>query len=335
MVNVKVLDRRRKSVRNIRKITRTMELISTAQFKRAMDRSMAINAYTLRLVNLVEHLTQVGVEVTHPLLRDRDEVKQAALLVLSSNRGLCGGYNSSLLRLAIPRWKEISHELGDGAMLEVSGKRGINACKFRGIVVSTTYTQFEDKPSFDEVNALATRYLEDYLSGRLDRLEIVYTRFISLSRQRAVREVLLPLTQLTSKDTIPLDAPMLSTRDDGSQMTDAEMKKAAMIKSAQEKFAKSSRKSDGVAGNEIPFEFYPSAESIMDEAITTAFRVKFFKCFLDAAVNEQIARMVAMKAATDNATKMIGELSRKYNRARQSKITGELLEIVGGADAVN
>ena len=332
MANTKKLDRRRKSVRNIRKITKTMELIATAQFKRAMDRSMAINAYTRRIVTLVGHLKHAGVEVVHPLLKEHKQTERTVLLVLSSNRGLCGGYNAGVLRLATPRIKEMREECSDGFSLEISGKRGISFYKFRGVPIATTFTHFEDKPQFEEVNELANRYMEDYMTGKIDRLEIVYTKFVSMSKQVPVHETLLPMTRLIgSEDTIDLNAKDDSNR----QKSEAELKKEAMVRAAQSKLAKSSSALGEGGGDEIPFEFYPSIESIMEEAVTTAFKVKLFKCFLDAAVNEQIARMIAMKAANDNAQKMIDSLGRAYNRARQGKITSELTELVGGAEALS
>ncbi len=291
MAKARALDRRRKSIRSIRKITRTMELISTARFKRAMDRTIAASAYTKRITLLVGHLARSGLEVTHPLLQTHPEKKSAMLLVLSANRGLCGGYNSSILRLAYPRWEELTN-IWERATLEVAGKRGISAFRFRKIQPDQTFTHFEDKPSFAEVDVLATRYLEAYVAGALDRLDVVYTKFESLSRQHAVVETLLPLADLGA-------AP-------------AEEERTA-----------------------VPYEFLPSAASILEEVVPTSFRVKLFKCFLDAAVSEQIARMVAMKAATENADGMISHLSMAYNRARQGQITSELLEIIGGAEALS
>jgi len=157
MAKARTLDRRRKSVRNIRKITRTMELIATARFKRAMDRATAAAAYTQRITKLVRDLARTGLTVRHPLLEPRTEVRRAVLLVLTANRGLCGGYNSSVLRQAYARRKELL-ETGGELQVEVSGKRGISAFRFRKIAPDETYTHFEDRPAFDEVDVLASRY---------------------------------------------------------------------------------------------------------------------------------------------------------------------------------
>ena len=164
MAKARALDRRRKSIRSIRKITRTMELISTAQFKRAMDRATAATAYTRRITALVGHLAHSGLEVTHPLLQPRPEPKRALLLVLAANRGLCAGYNGNVVRLANARYRELRDTVPE-VRLEVAGKRGISAFRFRKIQPDESFTHFEDKPSFAEVDVLASRYLADFVGG--------------------------------------------------------------------------------------------------------------------------------------------------------------------------
>jgi len=199
MAKARALDRRRKSIRSIRKITRTMELISTARFRKAMDRAVAASAYTKRITALVSHLTTAGLEVKHPLLEAHADTSKSVLLVLSANRGLCGGYNGSVLRLGLSQLKQLQATVPD-VRLEVTGKRGISAFRFRRIEIAERFTQFDDKPSFAEVEVLASRYLEWYQSGRLDRLDIIYTKFESLGRQYAVAETLLPLPKLGGDD---------------------------------------------------------------------------------------------------------------------------------------
>jgi F-type H+-transporting ATPase subunit gamma len=292
MAKARALDRRRKSVRNIRKITRTMELIATARFKKAMDRATASTAYTRRITQLVTNLVHSGLEVRHPLLEGRETTKSATLLVLTANRGLCGGYNGNVLRMAMTRWEELQRTVPK-ASLEVSGKRGLAAFKYRGITPDHKYTHFEDKPSYGEVELLANRYLESYITGQLDRLDVAYMRFENISRQSPVIETLLPLGTLSGA-----------------------------AKPADEK-------------HQTQYEFLPSAASILEEVVPASFKVRLFKCFLDAAVSEQIARMVAMKSATENADELIRSLSMTYNRARQGQITSELLDIVGGVEALN
>lgn len=295
MAKARTLDKRRKSIRNIRKITRTMELVATAQFRRAMERAIAADAYTKRIAALVGDLARAGLKVSHPLLFERSEPKTTALLVLTANRGMCGGYNSAILRMAHRRHGELA---GDGQEILhlVSGTRGATYMKYRRVRIDEFYGQFDHKPTFEEVNEIAEKLLADYLAGKIDRLEVVYTKFVSLSKQYATIETLLPLTELTA--------------DTGSEQATEEKKGG------------------------VDYEFLPSPESILEEVVPMAFKMKLFKCFLDAAVSEQIARRVAMKAATENADSMISNLTTTYNRARQSQITNEIIEVVSGASAM-
>ncbi len=317
MAKARALDKRRKSIRNIRKITRTMELIATARFKKAMDRAHAASAYTRRITQLVADLAASGLEVSHPLLKPRKKPERAVLLLLTANRGLCGGYNGAVQRAGFNRLTELAAQAPHVA-LEVSGRRGIAACKFRNISPAASYTNFEDKPSFEEVETLANRYLEAYAAGKLDRLDVAYMQFENVSRQSVVVETLLPLGSLDVAGTAPAKAKDHSPTP-GHGQTSAAASPGA-------------RKS---AGGATIYEFLPSAESILEEVVPTSFKVKLFKCFLDAAVSEQVARMVAMKSATKSAGDRIKDLSMKYNRARQSQITGEIMEIIGGVEALN
>ncbi|MDC0279023.1 ATP synthase F1 subunit gamma [bacterium] len=295
MANARALDKRRKSIRNIRKITRTMELIATARYKKAMDRAHAVTAYTDRLSQIVSSLAAAGTEVDHPLLQPRENPKAVRVLVLSSNRGLCGGYNAGVLRATMPRIQELESSIGS-VSVDVSGKRGINGLKFRGVETAENYTQFEDQPAYDEVEKIASGYLEQYITGQFDRLDVIYTKFISTSRQIATIETLLPFGSF-----------------------DEEISGAGASEDSS---------------SQSQFEFLPTAQSILEEVVPTSFKAKLFKCFLDAAVSEQVARMIAMKGATESAGDMINQLSMTYNRARQSQITGEIMEIIGGVEAL-
>ena len=272
-----------------------MELIATARFKKAMDRAIAANDYTKRITSVVSDLARAGLEVSHPLLETPDTTNSATLLVLTGNRGLCGGYNGNALRMGVKTREALMAEV-ENFRLEVSGKRGISGFKFREIDVDEAFTQFDDQPQYAEVEAIADRYLQDYAAGKLHRLDVTYTSFESVAKQQIVTETLLPLGKIEGADT-PVDP-------------------------------------DVAAGSASLYEFVPSAESILEEVVPASFKIKLFKCFLDAAVSEQVARMVAMKSATENANEMIKMLSRTYNRARQSQITGEIMEVIGGVEAL-
>src|SRR5689334_17367486 len=161
MANTRVLVKRRKAVRNIRKITRTMELIATARFKKAMDRATQAAAYTSKIAELASDLAQSAAGFAHPLMETREVRKTGVLLVLTSNRGLCGGYNSGVLKLAQHKIRE-ARDAGQTLILEVSGKRGLNFLRFQRLKADQSYTHFEDKPRFDEVDVLAARFIRMY-----------------------------------------------------------------------------------------------------------------------------------------------------------------------------
>ncbi len=292
MAKARAIVKRLKAIKNIRKITRTMELIATGRFKKAMDRASHAAAYTKKISEIVADLSRANLEISHPLLEARPEPRVTALLALTSNRGLCGGYNAGVLRLVLARIREV-RQTGEVLKLEVSGKRGINFVKFQALTAEKTYTQFEDKPTFAEVEALADRFIEAFVSKKIDRLQIAYTRFESASRQVATLETLLPIGSLQTQSQAAAHDPRA-----------------------------------------VEYEFLPSSGEILKEIVPAAFKARLFKCFLDAAVSEQIFRRVAMKAATENADDIIGSLSQLYNRARQTQITSELSEIIGGAAAL-
>jgi len=291
MAKARAIIKRLKAVKNIRKITRTMELIATARFKKAMDRASEAAAYTRKISEIVADLSTADLSFSHPLLTQPEEQTRNVLLVLTSNRGLCGGYNGAVLRLVAQRLKQASAGQED-LSLEVAGKRGINFLKFQGCEFAQTYTGFEDKPTFDEVEQIANRFIDGFIAGDIHRVDVAYTKFESASRQTAVLETLLPIGVLGDDEN------------------------------------------DGDSRSAVDYEFLPSPEDILEEIVPAAFKARLFKCFLDAAVSEQIARMVAMKGATENAGDMISNLSMQYNRARQSQITSELSEIIGGAAAL-
>ena len=294
MAKTRVLVKRRKAIRNIVKITRTMELIAAARFKKAMDRAVEADAYTRKIAELAADLSGSATNVQHPLLEKRDTVKNSVLLVISSNRGLCGGYNASILREATAHLRSLQAE-GVAVRLELSGKRAIAYYRHQGIAAAQRYTQFEDKPAFIDIEPVAERYIAEYVAGKIDRVDVAYMKFLSASRQAVTVETLLPLSTV---------APV-------------------------------TRKGETVKGSEgVEYEFLPSAADILQEILPMSFKIRLFKCFLDAAVSEQIARRVAMKAATENAAEMIKTLTRQYNRARQAQITKEIAEIIGGAAAL-
>jgi F-type H+-transporting ATPase subunit gamma len=294
MAKLRVLVQRRKAVRNIRKITRTMELIATARFKRALDRAVMAEAYTRKIAEIAADLTKNAGDVSHPLLSVRP-VKRSLLLVIGSNRGLCGGYNGSIFREATLRMREMQAQ-NLPFDTELSGRRAISFFRYQAIKATQTFSHFEDKPSFAEVEVIANRYMQMYEKGQIDRVDVAYMKFLNAARQRPVIETLLPLSSVTED---------ISTHKKAIEPTGS-----------------------------TAYEFIPDAEEILESIVPAAFKARLFKCFLDAAVSEQIARRVAMKAATENAGDLIKALSQQYNRARQANITKEISELIAGAEAL-
>jgi F-type H+-transporting ATPase subunit gamma len=295
MANLRVLVKRRKAVRNIRKITKTMELIATSRFQRALRRAQEAEAYTRKIAELAADLSKNAGDVSHPLLVTRP-VKKSLLLVITANRGLCGGYNGSILREAMGAIR--AYRAGDAPFdLEAAGRRGIAFFRFQGIARAMEYTNFEDKPTFLEVDAIASRYIDLFTTGQIDEVKVAYMKFINAARQQPTVETLLPLSGV---------APQPTTAAAPAGGTAAKME----------------------------YEFLPDAGEILEELVPAALKVRLFKCFLDAAVSEQIARRIAMKAATENAGDLIKEITRLYNRTRQANITKEISELIAGSEAL-
>jgi F-type H+-transporting ATPase subunit gamma len=291
MANRRELVKRRKSVRNIRKITRTMQLIATARFQAAFNRAMATKPYTEKLAELVADLSRAAGDVDHPLLATHDDVKRSALVVLTSARGLAGGYNAHVLRAAVAHLDE---QAGGGIETRVHmvGKKGIGYFRFLRRPMAEQTPTFGDRPKFEQVEPIANALIDAFLKGEIGSAYVGYMRFVSAGQQRPEVLRLLPLAGPEGGGASP---PMRT----------------------------------------IDYEFSPSPRELLDELLPAIIRARLFQAFNDALVSEQVARMVAMKAATDAAGDMIKALSRQYNRARQTQITMELLDIVGGSNALS
>lgn len=289
MANRRILVKRRKAVRNIRKITRTMQLIATARFQAAFNRAVATRPYTEKLAELVADLSRAAGDVDHPLLKTNEGVDRAALVVLTSDRGLAGGYNASVLRTATAHLDE--QPKGITTDVHMVGKKGISYFRFLRRPVAEQTSGIGDRPRFDQVEPIANALIDRFVRGEIASAHVAYMKFLSAGQQRPVVVQLLPLQPEAKKG---------------------------------EEKAKS-----------VEYEFSPDPQQLLDELLPSTVRVRLFQAFNDAAVSEQVARMVAMKAATDAAQDMIKALTREYNRARQTQITMELLDIVGGANALS
>jgi F-type H+-transporting ATPase subunit gamma len=301
MGNLREIKARIKTVGNTAKITRTMELIATAKSQVCVSRIKASLPYFHALAEIASQARKAGGDDdsggVHPLLEER-EVKRVALLVVVANRGFCGGYNGNCLRLARERRQALLDE-GKEVDLYVSGKKGISWLKFQGLDwVGEGYTAFEDKPAYEDVEGVADTLFTSFLSGGVDRVEVAYTHYISAGRQTAVIETLLPIAPAPEDE-------------------------------------KTDKTAEAKSGANVDFIIEPDPASILATLFPLQAKLHLFRVYLEAATSEQIARQIAMKNATENASEMGQTLKMAYNRARQTQITNEILEVIGGAEALN
>ncbi|MEM9557036.1 MAG: ATP synthase F1 subunit gamma [Acidobacteriota bacterium] len=301
MANRRVLVKRRKSVKNIRKITRTMQLIATARFQSTHGRAVASRPYSDKLGELVSDLSRAaGGEADHPLMRRTETPKRSVLVVITSNRGFCGAYNANILRLATSFLD--SRQDSEEAEVYMVGRKGVSYFRFIGRDTERQITNLGENPRFEEVEPIGNELMRRFTDGEIDAVHVAYMRFESTSRQEPTVAQLLPLQALddTSSDE--------AVADDTSETA--------------------------TATTSIEYEFSPAPKELLDALLPASVRMRLFQAFLDAVVSEHVARMVAMKAATDSAGDMIKTLTREYNRARQTHITMELLDILGGVNAL-
>ena len=291
MAKARKILKRTRAVKNIRDVTKTMEMIASSRFRRAHNKLAAARPYTDRMTDLVACLiARMGTEpLRHPLLREQEELRRDVLLVLTSNRGLCGAMNPSVLRIATARYEQL-REAGYEVLLQVVGRRGVRHFRFRGVELDAAHTALGDMPDYDAISAMADTLMAAFLAGEISGVEVAYMQFISAARQRPAIAQVLPLTNLPSPPPSRLAA----------------------------------------VGEAAPYDFVPSGDEILDRLLPATVHLRMYQCFLDSGASEQVMRIAAMKTATENADDMLHDLTVRYNRMRQSRITRELTEIAGG-----
>ena len=318
--------KRRKAVRNIRKITKTMQMIATAKFQKALKRAVGTKPYTQKVRELVSELAASVGNVEHPLLRrpgekGADVSNRIAVVVITSNRGLAGAYNGSVLRTALAFIRQ-QEAAGKSVELYVSGKKGASYFNFQKRTLAMRIDTVSDPPRFAEVDPLAERFIRDFVAGRLDAVHVAYMNFISTGVQRPEVMTLLPLAGV--QEAVDHLARQVAEKE-------AQAKAGALD---ARRTGADVRIEPGELQGETIYDFSPEPRVLLDELLPLTVKTALFQCFLDATTSEHVARMVAMKSATDNADKMVKALTMKYNRARQSQITTELSEIMGGVEAM-
>ncbi|MBI3903930.1 MAG: F0F1 ATP synthase subunit gamma [Nitrosomonadales bacterium] len=277
-----------KSVENTRKITRAMEMVAASKMRKAQERMRAARPYAEKIRQVCSHLAHAHPEYKHPFLVKRDAIKNVGMIVITSDKGLCGGLNTNVLRLVVNRMKEWEGE-GKGISVCPIGNKGYGFMSRVGAEVKSHLTGLGDTPHVEKLIGAVKVMLDAYVAGEVDAIYIGYNRFINTMKQEVTVEQLLPLS--------------------GESL-------------------------EPVSGATWDYIYEPDAKEVVDELLVRYIESLVYNAVTENMASEQSARMVAMKAASDNAKSVIGELKLVYNKARQAAITKEISEIVGGAAAV-
>jgi F-type H+-transporting ATPase subunit gamma len=276
-----------RSVQNTRKITKAMEMVAASKMRKAQERMRAGRPYTEKILNIAARISHANPEYRHPFLVDRDTVKRVGIIVITTDKGLCGAMNTNLLRLVLQHYKEWQAQ-GEEIDVCCIGNKGLAFMQRLGANVVSQVTQLGDRPHLDRLIGAVKLMLDAYISDRFDRLMIFTTRFINTMKQEPLMAQLLPLS--------------------GERL--------------------------GAPEANWDYIYEPEARAVLDQVLTRYIEAVIYQAVAESMGSEQSARMVAMKAASDNAATLIDELTLIYNKNRQAAITKEISEIVGGAAAV-
>ncbi|HET6811868.1 MAG TPA: F0F1 ATP synthase subunit gamma [Acidimicrobiales bacterium] len=288
----RILRRRIRSVQSTKKITRAMELIAASRIVRAQQAIAAARPYVAQIREVVADLARDPEARRHPLYREPEEARRAAILAVTADRGLAGAYNSSILR-ATERMIRDHESRGLEVMLVTTGRKAQSYFRYRGRPPEAAFTGFSERPSFEDARRVAAVLIDAYSEGRIDSIQLIYTRFVSLGSQAVTQRQLIPLQQDAAREG-----------------------------------------AEGESAATVAYEYEPGAEEIVERLLPSWVEAEVLAALLEAAASEQASRQRAMKAATDNADDLITRLTRVMNRARQDAITTEIMEIVGGAEAL-
>jgi F-type H+-transporting ATPase subunit gamma len=285
----RALRRRIRSVQATMKITKAMELIATSRIVKAQQRVAAARPYSERITEVIRNLAAAGAGGDSPLLSERDDVRTVAYVVIAADRGLCGAYNSSVIRAA-ERSMQRQRAEGRQTRLVTVGKKAATYFRFRGWDIDARFEGFADQPAYEDARSIAEHVVTRFESGEYDLVELAYTRFLSVASQRVL-----------IRRFVPLDRSMIEQAADGPH---------------------------------ADYEFEPDPQEILDRLLPRYAEARLYAALLDGAASFLAAQQRAMKSATDNAEDLIVRYSRAMNRARQDAITTEIMEIVGGAEAM-
>ena len=288
------------SVKNIRKITRAMEMVAAARLRRAEQRIAHLRPYAGAIRRMTRQAAEAaGGEVGQlPILQQHESEQTIAILLVTADRGLAGAFNSQILRAGLRTAGEYESD-GKDTVFYASGRRGVSSLTFRGREVAGSYTGFTERPAYADARDIAADLMAAYVDGKVDRVDILYNGYVSPLVQEVRRETLLPLQEATI-----LETP--EGEDDGED-----------------------------TGHHALVEYEPGPEEILERLIPDYVEISLYRALLESTASELGARMTAMRNASQNAAEVIDDLTLEMNRARQAEITQEIMEVVAGAEALS
>jgi F-type H+-transporting ATPase subunit gamma len=293
------------SVKNIRKITRAMEMVAAARLRRAEQRIEALRPYADAIRRMTRQAAEAaGGNINLPILQEHESEDKVGILLVTGDRGLAGSFNSQIIR-AGSREAKAQEQDGKEVVYYASGRRGASSLTFRGTEPAESFTGFSDRPSYADARRIAEKLVAAYVDGNIDRLDIFYNHYVSAMTQNVTQETLLPMQQAT----------VLGEDDDGGgedeDQSDDEQRDARAL-----------------------VEYEPSPEEILERLVPDYVEISIYRALLESTASEHGARMTAMRSASDNAEEIIDDLTLEMNRARQAEITQEIMEVVAGAEAL-
>jgi F-type H+-transporting ATPase subunit gamma len=298
MASLKDIRGRISSVKNIRKITRAMEMVAAARLRRAEQRIEAMRPYADAIRRMTSRASQAAENIPNlPILQEKEEVRTVGILLVTGDRGLAGPFNSQILRAGNRRAANLRAE-GKDVIWYASGRRGESSLKFRGLETGAVWTGFTDRPAFADARAIADGLASAYVDGKVDRVEIIYNGYVSAVRQEVREETLLPLQQ----------ADVIAEEEPGEEEAEEETR-ALWI-------------------------YEPDPEEILARLVPDYVEISIYRALLESTASEHGARMSAMRNASDNAGELIDDLTLAANRQRQAEITQEIMEVVAGAEGL-
>jgi F-type H+-transporting ATPase subunit gamma len=306
MANLKDIRGRIASVKNIRKITRAMEMISAARLRKAEQRIEALRPYADALRRMTARASQAADNIPNlPILQEKENVQTVGILLITGDRGLAGPFNSQILRAGNARLRELRSD-GKEVLWYAVGRRGVSSLEFRGFEVGGSWTGFTDRPAFADARTVADGLVSAYVDDKVDRVEVFYNGYISPVNQEVRHETLLPLQQ----------ADVIADDED------------------EHENGKDANGEDEHIHDRALWIYEPDAEEILARLVPDYVEISIYRAMLESTASEHGARMSAMRNASDNAAELIDDLTLAANRQRQAEITQEIMEVVAGAEGL-